>query len=222
MNEEMKVIEDNFERLDGMFRKDVLRENLLNYIKFSCQANVEEKRKWIKRVDEWMERLKSDKVLFPRCVLNVERFLILMREIGAEFPIVLYFRSENVKVYKKIMNNEIESEYESVKCFDCLAEVMRMEGIRGVNIPCVIKLRLLYLPRPGTIMKISYTGNGFERKIEIMNKENGCLFDREGRMRFIDKMKFIPFQLLKMICEGVNNDDKKFVNVWCQCLEMNI
>ena len=226
MNDEMKVIEDNLERLDGMFRKDVLKESLLNYIKFSYRVSVEEKRKWMKSVDEWMSRLKSDKVMFPRCALSVERFLMLMREIGVEFPISLYFRSEDVKVYRKIMNNdEMNSEYENVKCFDCLVEVLRMEGVKGVNIPCIIKLRLLYLPRPGTIMKIIYTGNGFERKIEIIdNRErmNVKLFDSEGRVGFIDRMKFIPFQLLKMICEGVNGVDKMFVNVWCQCVEINI
>ena len=212
------LINERFNRLNDKFDKEVLQTSFMNYVNFSSEVKGNERKKWREGVKNWMNKINFEKIMFPRCILNVKQLLVLASKLNCKFPLKLYSRGDLIKVVNKEISGK-EGEYEKIKAYDCLVEVLRVDGLFGFNVPLVVEMRLVYLPARGKGLEISYTGKGFERIIKQVNEIN---YDDEGRMKFIEMIKFIPFELIKLICEDAELNNKEYVRTWCRTLIFNI
>lgn len=209
------VLNDNFELLDGLFDKSVLRDSLLNYINWSNCLNTVEQKKWRSALSGWIERLKSDDINFPRCMMTVKQLLSFVHNLGISTAFTLYSNKHSIEVYKQ--TKDVKGGYDTVKAYDCHLTTLRIDGIFGLNVPLVVDCRLLYLPVDG--ISVTYTGKGFER---VIKRVDDVKFDDVGRLKFNRKMKFIPFELIKLICSRCEINDKRYIRAWCQMVQFNV
>ena len=129
---------------------------------------------------------------------------------------MFYISKESIKLVDKASDDEGNG-YNTLKAYDCIVEPIRIE--LPYYLPIFIKLRLLYLPKYNRILKITYTGNGYERIIENMTDE--VLPNKLLKREFVKHIKLIPFDFIRCLLKDLKNDNDEYINEWCRMVKIN-
>ena len=213
----INAVKANEERLCNMFDVEVLKYSLLNYANFSTDLlNEAERNKWRNMIKQTFMKHEKHAVAttattnghnFPRCVLNEKQLLSMARDLECQFPLKIYTTGRHI--HRSVgPTTEKNDEYNSMSAHDCIVEPLRVEGFGMMNIPFLVRMRLLYIPNDDNWICISYTGRGYTRFIKRIDDRTKCAYDDIGRNTFMSRMHFIPFEVIRWISTHEPNDER--------------
>ena len=210
------VLIENYKCLDNMFSREIL-ENSLKWYCRHCQRNSKD---WVMLISQVLDKLKFEQKHFPVCNLSINQLGELLENCHIKFPISFYATRDNINVIPQDgkLDYEHSTKYNNIKAYECLIRPIRFSC--PDQFPVCIRTRLLYLPTK--TLKFTLTGN----KKELSNYTiYDCIIEsidetptinREGLRLFWEKIKFVPFELLKDIMLKRN-----ITKSWCEMVGYN-
>ena len=201
--------DEHIDRLNNMFKYDVLLNCFNDYAKYEIK-NIDERKTFKQYADKWMKRIKFNSYRFPFCVLDSWNFVKLMKDIGILFPITLYTDYDNIKVIGHVKANS-----ETVKAYKCYITFIDW------LLPIKLKMNLLYIPHRSKLLKITFTGNKTERFLTTEMKNNNTT-TTTSPTSISDCVKCLPFNFVKLIISGCKANDDEYVRAWIETIYNNI
>lgn len=210
---ECNMLASKYELLIKKFKKNALKYSLVSYDeRFKSLCNSER-----------FNALDDSSTVFPECVMNVDELLKLVDALRM-FPFTFYVRRNDIVLFK----GNGEDKYDQLKAYDCLCSPMRIDG--EWFIPFKLIMRLKYLPNAGKVLKITYSGNGWDRVIMSMD-ESDVLSNRCMKRKVVERIKFIPIDIMihecrKNGCDDIHDicsvHDPTYVKAWCKMIHYNL
>ena len=202
------LFDEHINRLDNLFKRDVLLNSFMNYANFEIK-DIHERNEFKQHINKWMKDIKFNSYRFPNCVLSVEQFIDLCVSIGLPFPLTIYTNYQNIKI---ISNTTDEDGL--VKAHDCYLSLI------DFLLPVKLKMRLLYIPHDGKLLKVVFTGINYKyvmKTIEYNEKPNII-----NKVVASDFIKCIPFKFIHQIVLGCKANDESYINIWIETIKNNI
>lgn len=205
-NAMIDLFDNNINRLDNLFKRETLLNAFNNYANFDIKDR-NERNEFKSCIDRWMSMIKFDSYRFPYCVLSVGQFINLCHNIGLPFPLSVYTNYDNIRI---ISNTTDEAGV--VKAHDCYLVLV------GFMLPVKLKMRLLYIPQVNKTLKITFAGIMNKYVMNTLDKMPTCGITKTTAS---DIIRYIPFELIRLIVSGCKANDDNYIEVWTQTVINN-
>ena len=191
------LFDEHINRLDNLFEHDVLFNCFTSYINKS-------------RVCKWMNTIKFDSFRFPNCVLTINQFVKLMKDINYPFPLTVYTDYYNIR----ILSNTTD-ENGLIKAHDCYLT------LKNFILPIKLKMRLMYIPHASKLLKITFTSASTPTNYLMSTINANSQLNKNNKINERLIVKRIPFELVKQIVSGCKANDESYVRVWIETVKNN-